>query len=67
MNEVKASRDESLAKEALEKLEASARKTTSTSNPDDPDNLMTLCIECARVRSVTFPPFKEPSCVLHVE
>jgi methylmalonyl-CoA mutase len=50
MNEVKASRDESSVQEALEKLEASARKTTSTSSGDDPDNLMKLCIDCARAR-----------------
>ena len=52
MNEVKASRDEALAQEALSKLEASARKTVSTSNGEDPDNLMALCIDCARVRYV---------------
>jgi methylmalonyl-CoA mutase len=39
-----------LAQEALQKLESSACKSTSTSNADDPDNLMTLCIECARAR-----------------
>jgi len=50
MNEVKANRDEVAAQEALLKLEESARKTTSTSNADAPDNLMTLCIECARTR-----------------
>lgn len=50
MNEIKATRDEAAAQEALAKLEASARKTTSTSKGDDPDNLMTLCIECARLR-----------------
>jgi methylmalonyl-CoA mutase len=50
MNEIKASRDEPLAKEALEKLEASARKTVSTSDGDDPDNIMKLCIDCARLR-----------------
>ncbi|KAL3934090.1 MAG: hypothetical protein SGBAC_010117 [Bacillariaceae sp.] len=50
MNEVKANRDEVAAQEALLKLEESARKTTSTSKSDDPDNLMTLCIECARTR-----------------
>jgi methylmalonyl-CoA mutase len=55
MNEVKASRDDSAVKEALVKLEASARKTISTSNPDDPDNLMKLCIDCARVRYVIIP------------
>jgi methylmalonyl-CoA mutase len=52
MNQIKASRDEALAQEALAKLEASARKTTSTSSGDDPDNLMALCIECARLRYV---------------
>lgn len=50
MNEVKASRDEAAAQEALAKLEASARKSVSTSKGDDPNNLMALCIECARVR-----------------
>jgi methylmalonyl-CoA mutase len=60
MNEVKASRDEALAQEALAKLEASARKTTSTSSGDDPDNLMNLCIECARVRYV----WKLPLCLI---
>ena len=50
MNEVKASRDESAAKAALERLEASARKTVSTSDGDDPDNIMKLCIDCARLR-----------------
>jgi len=50
MNEVKANRDEAAAQEALAKLEASARKTTSTSKGDDPDNLMHLCIQCARAR-----------------
>jgi methylmalonyl-CoA mutase len=50
MDEIKANRDEAAAQEALAKLGASARKTTSTSKGDDPDNLMTLCIECARAR-----------------
>lgn len=50
MNAVKQSRDDSAAKEALEKLEASARKTVSTSDPDDPENLMKLCIDCAHAR-----------------
>jgi len=50
MNAIKASRDENLAQEALAKLEASARKSDSTSSGDDPDNLMSLCIECARLR-----------------
>ncbi|KAL3897920.1 MAG: hypothetical protein SGARI_006802 [Bacillariaceae sp.] len=50
MNQIKASRDENAAQEALARLEASARKQESTSAGDDPDNLMALCIECARVR-----------------
>lgn len=50
MTEIRANRDESAAQAALEKLEASARKTTSTSKGDDPDNLLNLCIECARAR-----------------
>jgi methylmalonyl-CoA mutase len=50
MNQVKASRDEAAAQAALAKLEASARKSESTSNGDNPDNLMGLCIECARLR-----------------
>lgn len=50
MDEIKASRDDAVVAEALKKLEASARKTESTSDPDDRDNLMKLCIDCARVR-----------------
>ena len=50
MNAVKESRDEIMAKEALAKLEASAQKTVSTSDPDDPENLLKLCIDCARAR-----------------
>jgi len=50
MNKVKENRDEAAAQAALTKLEDSARKTSSTSNPDDPDNLMTLCIACASAR-----------------
>lgn len=50
MNEIKASRDEAVAQAALARLEASARKTVSTSKGDDPDNLMRLCIECASAR-----------------
>lgn len=52
MNEVKEGRDEVDAQAALKKLEESARRTSSTSNPDDPDNLMTLCIACASARWV---------------
>ena len=50
MNAVKESRDERMAQEALAKLEASAQKTVSTSDPDDPENLLKLCIDCARAR-----------------
>ena len=50
MNAVKESRDERMAQEALAKLEASAQKTVSTSDPDDPENLLKLCIDCARER-----------------
>lgn len=50
MNEMKANRDEAAAQEALKRLEASARMTTSTSNGNHPENLMKLCIDCARLR-----------------
>jgi methylmalonyl-CoA mutase len=50
MNEIKASRDDDAVQEALAKLEESARSTESTSTGDDPNNLMNLCIDCARVR-----------------
>lgn len=50
MNAVKESRDEGMAQEALAKLEASAQKKVSTSDPDDPENLLKLCIDCARER-----------------
>lgn len=50
MNEVKASRDESLVKNSLARLENSARSTESTSSGEDPKNLLNLCIECAKAR-----------------
>ena len=51
LEEVKANRDEELVSEALRKLEASAKlENRSTSNGDDPENLMRLSIEAARVR-----------------
>lgn len=50
MNDVKASRDESVVKESLAKLEESARSTESTSSGDDPNNLLNLCIACAKAR-----------------
>ena len=52
MNEVKASRDETVAKESLAKLEKSARRTESTSSGEDPNNLLHLCIACAKARYV---------------
>eukprot|EP00934_Nitzschia_sp_Nitz4_P003447 Nitzschia sp. Nitz4//scaffold380_size13111//2834//5335//NITZ4_008981-RA/size13111-augustus-gene-0.36-mRNA-1//1//CDS//3329549876//3437//frame0 len=50
MEKMKAERDEAAAQEALAKLEASARLTESTSPGDNPNNLMKLCIDCARLR-----------------
>jgi len=47
---MKANRDEAAAQEILGKLEASARMERSTSAGDDPDNLMKLCIDAARIR-----------------
>jgi methylmalonyl-CoA mutase len=48
----KAGRDSAAAEDILAKIEASARKTVNTSSGDDPDNLMNLCIEAARLRYV---------------
>jgi methylmalonyl-CoA mutase len=48
--EMTASRDEAAAQAALRQLEASARMDSCTSGGDDPDNLMRLCIDAARVR-----------------
>lgn len=50
MNAVKASRDETAVKDALAKLEESARSSESTSSGDDPNNLLHLCIACAKAR-----------------
>lgn len=50
MNNIKASRDEALAQEALAKLEASARNAEITSKGDNPNNLLHLCINCAAAR-----------------
>lgn len=50
IEEMKASRDNAAVEEILAKIEASARKTVNTSNGDDPDNLLKLCIDAARVR-----------------
>jgi methylmalonyl-CoA mutase len=52
MNDVKASRDETVAKDSLAKLEMSARRTESTSSGEDPNNLLHLCIACAKARYV---------------
>jgi methylmalonyl-CoA mutase len=50
LNKVKAGRDEAKAQECLAKLEASSRMTTNTSNGEDPNNLMQICIEAAAAR-----------------
>lgn len=50
ISEVKATRDETAVKDVLDRLEQSARLDRSTSNGNDPQNLMALCIEAARVR-----------------
>jgi methylmalonyl-CoA mutase len=52
IEKIKASRDNAAVEEVLAKIEASARKTVNTSDGDDPDNLMKLCIDAARVRYV---------------
>jgi len=39
-----------MVQDALTRLEYSANSTESTSSGDDPNNLMNLCIECARAR-----------------
>jgi len=54
MNEVKDSRDEASVKDCLAKLEKSARSTESTSSGDDQNNLLNLCIACAKARYVLF-------------
>jgi len=50
IDEVKASRDEAAVNHVLGRLEQSARSDRSTSHGNDPDNLMALSIEAARVR-----------------
>jgi len=50
MNDVKASRDEVAVKDALSKLEKSACSSQITSSGDDPNNLLHLCIACAKAR-----------------
>jgi len=50
MNEVKASRNETAVKDSLAKLEKCARSTENTSSGEDPNNLLNLCIACAKAR-----------------
>lgn len=50
IEEVKASRDEKTALEALARLEASARLTTSTGKGENPNNLLTLSVAAAKAR-----------------
>jgi len=51
LKELKASRNEDEVNRALTAIEASAGMDTSTSLGTDPNNLMALCIEAARVRA----------------
>jgi methylmalonyl-CoA mutase len=51
INELKAKRNEDEVKSVLAALEASAGMDSSTSLGTDPNNLMALCIEAARVRA----------------
>ena len=50
INEIKANRDEAAVKDVMGRLEQSARLDCSTSDGSDPNNLMALSIEAARVR-----------------
>jgi methylmalonyl-CoA mutase len=50
LEEVKRTRDEARAQQALKRLEESARLDRSTSQGDDPDNLLSLCVEAAKAR-----------------
>lgn len=50
LNELKRKRNEAKAQAALVALEASAKSISSTSMGDNPDNLMALCIDAARLR-----------------
>jgi len=51
LKELKANRDQDEVNRVLAAIEASAGIDTSTSLGTDPDNLMALCIEAARVRA----------------
>mmetsp|Transcript_12697 Transcript_12697/g.23804 ORF Transcript_12697/g.23804 Transcript_12697/m.23804 type:complete len:805 (-) Transcript_12697:66-2480(-) len=50
LEKLKRDRNDAEVKKALDKLEASARLNRITSRGDDPDNLLRLSIEAARVR-----------------
>ena len=50
LEEIKKHRDQERAQDALSRLEASARLTRSTSQGEDPDNLLKLCVEAAASR-----------------
>ncbi len=50
LNALKASRNDEDVMKALAAIEASAKLDCSTSKGDNPNNLMALCIEAARVR-----------------
>jgi methylmalonyl-CoA mutase len=50
IQQVKASRNETEAQQALERLEASARLATSTAQGDNPNNLLTLSVAAAKAR-----------------
>ena len=50
LDKLKGERDKARAQECLARLEASARLDRSTSQGDDPENLLTLCIEAAAAR-----------------
>jgi methylmalonyl-CoA mutase len=51
IRENKACRDEDNVRDTLEKLEKSARSIENTSSGNNPNNLLHLCIECARAGS----------------
>ena len=50
LNVLRSTRNEGDVSDALAAIEASAKLGTSTSMGDNPNNLMTLCIDAARVR-----------------
>lgn len=50
LNELRANRDESEAQKALERIEASAKSDKNTSDGNNPENLLSLCIDAAKAR-----------------